>query len=503
MMSSAGDAPELIRVLYSSTLLKDHEISTIVATALKNNIKNGITGVLVYNEDTRQVQQVLEGPAQAVLVLLDKIKIDSRHRDMLIESIEPIVQVSFPEWSMGAWVEGDSESTRNDHENMHDNDLSIKVAFLDEDFVRQAGISRSRQEDGTSKLEDNLITVVYTSTLCHTCNIADVVIAAMHKNKLNGISGVLVYDENTRKVLQVLEGPAKSTLGLLKKLQADSRHTDMTVERIEPIEQLCFPNWSMRAWVQETDSLATRSTDADEQILARRRVMEMAFISEDCNNKTSAEISQQNSSAKMPLLTIVYTSTLGSNYAIDDIITVAVEKNRLNSITGVLVYNDETRNIQQIVEGPSDTVLELVIKIQGDSRHYNMKIQRIAPIRQRCFPQWSMQPWFEGQINKTMEGMEGTQEEGGTRALRLLHRREALGLAPSMMQAMAQAMEALPCPAEDNATDPDLENEDVCTPYTDPPTMETAHYQCLAPKSVPVAVPHSLCKRKKSVQDSI
>ena len=422
------DTPELIRVVYTSIIGDSHDVSTIVVVSMKNNAQNGITGVLVYNEDTRQVRQVLEGPANTVLSLLDKIMVDPRHSDMLIERIEPIDQVSFPEWSMRAWVQP-SQASRQNHMSM---DHAMEVAFLDETFQHQArGVADNRPSCSSpcSIIEDNLIMIVYTSTLCHTCNVSDIVAAAMSKNKLNRISGVLVYDEKTRKVQQVLEGPSKPVLALLKKLQADSRHTDMAIERIEPIEQLCFPKWSMRAYVEGTDAgLVTRSTEVQEQILASRQHMETAFEDEDCKDKSSCATSPQACGATnrfdsvvfptVPLLTIVYTSTLVNDCNIDDIITRAMEKNKLSGITGILVYNEQTRKVHQIVEGPADAVLELLPKIKADSRHYAMEIQRIEPIRQRCFPHWSMQSWVEGQIDDNrphieslVERLEGTAAE--------------------------------------------------------------------------------------------
>jgi hypothetical protein len=78
----------------------DSEIENILQACKKNNPGLGITGVLLYSDD--KFIQMVEGNASIISGLYDKIKGDSRHKEVRMISYSHIKEKSFPSWHMGA-----------------------------------------------------------------------------------------------------------------------------------------------------------------------------------------------------------------------------------------------------------------------------------------------------------------------------------------------------------------------------------------------------------------
>lgn len=70
------------------------------------------------------------------------------------------------------------------------------------------------------------------------------------------------------------------------------------------------------------------------------------------------------------------------------IVDVAITANKLNSITGILFF--EQGYFGQILEGNRSSVEETWERIQKDSRHHNIELLGITEIEARRFPKWSM-----------------------------------------------------------------------------------------------------------------
>lgn len=95
-------ASTLINLVYvssASRAMSDDELLEILRLARANNASVGITGMLLHKGGN--FMQVLEGPADVVHRLRDKITRDPRHRGMLTLIDKPIAERSFTEWSMG------------------------------------------------------------------------------------------------------------------------------------------------------------------------------------------------------------------------------------------------------------------------------------------------------------------------------------------------------------------------------------------------------------------
>ena len=91
----------LLQVVYRSRYLTDAAgEADILDVSRRNNPARDITGVLVSHGGW--FMQVLEGPAQALSKLLDKIRDDTRNGDFLLLRATPIVQRDFAEWSMAS-----------------------------------------------------------------------------------------------------------------------------------------------------------------------------------------------------------------------------------------------------------------------------------------------------------------------------------------------------------------------------------------------------------------
>ncbi len=98
---------ELIRLVYASrsTFARtaqhqglDPGVARILAKSRKNNARRQIVGGLLFGDGC--FLQCLEGEAQAVDTLYEKIAADRRHRDVKVLMRRPISQRSFGAWSM-------------------------------------------------------------------------------------------------------------------------------------------------------------------------------------------------------------------------------------------------------------------------------------------------------------------------------------------------------------------------------------------------------------------
>ncbi len=67
---------------------------------------------------------------------------------------------------------------------------------------------------------------------------------AVHKNKRNGITGVLFYDNLIFG--QILEGYPQHVELIWKAIIADPRHSELQVLDISPLQKRRFSNWSMK-----------------------------------------------------------------------------------------------------------------------------------------------------------------------------------------------------------------------------------------------------------------
>ena len=91
------------------------------------------------------------------------------------------------------------------------------------------------------------------------------------------------------------------------------------------------------------------------------------------------------------LYRIIYLSSAVSTFnkvEKEDMLLKAKAYNKLNNITGILIYFDG--NFIQILEGEKENVIELYNKIQADKRHKNIIKVIEDQIKKRQFEEWNM-----------------------------------------------------------------------------------------------------------------
>lgn len=105
----------LLGVVYVSRAarpLDAEALSALLEVARANNERDGITGMLLYAADTRELLQVLEGPAETVGSLMERILVDPRHEDIRVLRESAQSGRAFDGWEMafklfegsdGAW----------------------------------------------------------------------------------------------------------------------------------------------------------------------------------------------------------------------------------------------------------------------------------------------------------------------------------------------------------------------------------------------------------------
>jgi len=89
------------QLLYASNTSRDQSdlvLDNILASSRKNNVKAGITGVLLYIEGG--FMQILEGDAPAVTETYDRISKDRRHWNTTV-LLDRDASRAFGDWSMG------------------------------------------------------------------------------------------------------------------------------------------------------------------------------------------------------------------------------------------------------------------------------------------------------------------------------------------------------------------------------------------------------------------
>ena len=79
----------------------DADIADILAAARRNNVRNGITGVLFHHN--RRFLQFIEGPKHSINLLLEKIGKDPRHSSVELLFDEIISERGFGDWSMDSF----------------------------------------------------------------------------------------------------------------------------------------------------------------------------------------------------------------------------------------------------------------------------------------------------------------------------------------------------------------------------------------------------------------
>ena len=83
----------------TSRTMSQDEVSELREVSVRNNVREGITGILI--EVKGIFFQVMEGPGEAVDRLYERISKDDRHTEMLLlSSVDSLNMRMFPDWAM-------------------------------------------------------------------------------------------------------------------------------------------------------------------------------------------------------------------------------------------------------------------------------------------------------------------------------------------------------------------------------------------------------------------
>jgi hypothetical protein len=85
-------------------------VEEILAASRVNNLRDEITGALLFNAGC--FAQVLEGSLDKLEAVFERIQQDERHGDVSLLALDPIEQLSFPNWAMGFIGRSDVDAKR-------------------------------------------------------------------------------------------------------------------------------------------------------------------------------------------------------------------------------------------------------------------------------------------------------------------------------------------------------------------------------------------------------
>lgn len=102
---------ELVYVSRAQKHYSEAQLVTLLEQARRNNISQNITGLLLYDNKGTFIQ-ALEGQAEKVDALFERIRLDNRHSRINRISRISIEERAFPDWKMGFKLV-DSESIRD------------------------------------------------------------------------------------------------------------------------------------------------------------------------------------------------------------------------------------------------------------------------------------------------------------------------------------------------------------------------------------------------------
>jgi len=93
------------------------------------------------------------------------------------------------------------------------------------------------------------------------------------------------------------------------------------------------------------------------------------------------------------MLSLIYVSSANPGFTEPQLLELAqasARRNKARNVTGLLAFN--SRNFMQLLEGDIDDVLEIMRRIEGDTRHGNITFIRKDQRDRRECPEWSMRP---------------------------------------------------------------------------------------------------------------
>jgi len=145
------DCAELIYVSAAIDGFQSSDLNEILETSRKNNLSNGITGVLCF--DGHRFLQIIEGPRPDIKNLYDAIKRDTRHRQIELIHFDVIEERTFSRWKMALNVAPKNSVLRLSDESSILNFSEVQAALQNTNFSFSAGLFSMIMESVYGDLE--------------------------------------------------------------------------------------------------------------------------------------------------------------------------------------------------------------------------------------------------------------------------------------------------------------------------------------------------------------
>lgn len=251
---------DLYRLVYSSKLVKGQEIDLngLCSHAAEKNRKRFISGALLFNLDTLDFLQILEGPKLEIDLLWLVMKDDMRHYNVKIHYNAPLTKRGYNEWGMLVGSEKDWKLMRM----LLASSESKLISTFDDLFRKK--IPTTHGTKGLSNLDSSngqggpLCRILFSSYLVKADDsksqldsdyielVASICNKSAPGNKCVGMSGVLVFNDRKLQLIKVLEGPEDHVDNLWEAIRQDPRHTDIVLlEMKRDISQRSCSEWGL------------------------------------------------------------------------------------------------------------------------------------------------------------------------------------------------------------------------------------------------------------------
>jgi Sensors of blue-light using FAD len=98
-VTAGGSMIQISYISRAAEPMPADKLLALLQQCLANNVSNGVTGMLVYGNET--FLQALEGEDKAVDDLVEKISKDPRHNNIQLLHRRPIAERQYSDWTMG------------------------------------------------------------------------------------------------------------------------------------------------------------------------------------------------------------------------------------------------------------------------------------------------------------------------------------------------------------------------------------------------------------------
>ncbi len=221
-----------------------------------------------------------------------------------------------------------------------------------------------------------LVQVVYSSyALVGPEADAEILRVSRRNNQAADITGLLIRDGSW--FMQILEGPVESVPPLMRRIEADPRHRDVSISLVRLVEQRRFGDWTMCSPALDRGSFDALVASLEQAHDATDRIIS-DFIADGVWPRRVEPRRRLGSSLKAALdrpfhgpfryvacASLLADATPGGPP--EPMVDAWWRQNADNDVTGMLVHDDG--NLLYYLEGSADAIERVTALINSDPRH--------------------------------------------------------------------------------------------------------------------------------------